>query len=124
MRRVILLLLVALLPLNGWAAASVRCLHETAGGTHPAWNGEAGQGDHVSDVHHGEHAAHAGAVGDGDCAHADCGCCHAAGTAAFGFARLPVIGPAFGHAPVAVADASPDSPSLAGPFRPPRAAAA
>lgn len=139
MRRLILLLLVALLPLNAWmAVASMRCLHEAEGGHHLVQGGDAGRGQHTSHAHHaahgdrvdhfghgdpGEHVTRAG--GDADCAHADCGgCCHAAGTAAFGFARLPVIGRVFADAPVAVVDASPDCPSLDGLFRPPRTASA
>ncbi|MCX7228070.1 MAG: hypothetical protein NTW15_03495 [Burkholderiales bacterium] len=187
MRRVLMMLLVVLLPFNGWAGvASLRCLHEAAGGAavafgHAGQGGHAHRGDavaHVTPAVHAEqvalalhadgadHAGHAGHAGhsdhsyhsdhsdrhrvahgdrvthadadaaaevdatasaaDGvDCAHADCsGCCHASGSVAVGFARLLAVGAAVGGVHAAVADVSPDSPALDGPFRPPRTASA
>ncbi len=145
MRRVMLMLLILLLPLNGWAVvASLGCLHEASSGE-AMHSGHAGQvvhalhADHASHSHH--NAAHgdpvmhadpaaqseapASAAGEVDCAHADCGgCCHASGSVAVGFARLPVVGLAPGGTLATVADVSPDSPALDGPFRPPRTASA
>jgi hypothetical protein len=152
MRRLILFLLVTLLPLNSWlAVASMRCVHD-AQGEHASHAHRAFQADHLdhfghvdhgNSATHGDHSAqvvhpdtggHSAAQfggttvyvgGDIDCPHADCGgFCHAAGTAAFGVARLPLIGPVFGDAPMAVVNASSDSPSLDGLFRPPRTASA
>jgi len=72
-----------------------------------------------------ESGASASAADGVDCAHADCGgCCHASGSVAVGFARLPAVGAAVGGVLASVADVSPDSPALDGPFRPPRTASA
>jgi hypothetical protein len=157
MRRVLLMLLVVLLPFNGWAGvASLRCLHEAAGGAavrgghaghagHAGHSGHAGHGDHGDHGDHTDHADHdpahsaalthadpaaqsdatASATGEVDCAHADCGgCCHASGSVAVGLARLPAVGAVLGGVLATFADASPDSPALDGPFRPPRTASA
>jgi hypothetical protein len=145
MRRVLLMLLVLLLPVNGWAgAASLRCLHEVAGGE-AMHSGHAGQVVHALHADHASHSHHdashgglmmhadpdaqsdatANAAGEVDCAHTDCGsCCHASGSVAVGFARLPAVGSAPGGTLATVADVSPDSPALDGPFRPPRTASA
>jgi hypothetical protein len=143
MRRVLLMLLVVLLPFNGWAGvASLRCLHEAAGGDamHAVQAGHASPSHHGTahshhDAAHGGSVAHAdpaaqsdataSAAGEVDCAHADCGgCCHASGSVAVGFARLSALGAAVGGVLATVADVSPDSPALDGPFRPPRTASA
>jgi hypothetical protein len=150
-RRILLILLVALLPLQ-WsgAAASVRCLHAGAGHGH-ATSAAAGhdRAGHVQAAHHGhgshghashahdhathDHASHAdphgadpatsaaGSLADlGDCGRADCGgCCHGTGTLPAAMPRVPAA-PAFGASPQARVDASPASPSLDGPVRPPR----
>jgi uncharacterized Fe-S cluster protein YjdI len=145
MRRVILLMLVVLLPLNGWAAAaSLGCLHAMVGDSavggaglsdgaaHAGHTVHSDHSDHSDHSHHSHHAgpddhtaAHAAADEGTDCAHAECGvCCHAGSTAAFGVPRLPWTGPDFGYAAAAAAVTSPDSPALDGPFRPPRTASA
>jgi hypothetical protein len=148
-RRILLILLVALLPLQ-WsgAAAAVRCLHGAAGHGHAA-SASTGhdRAGHVHAAHHGhgshdhashDHASHGlgshadphgadpstpadGTLADlGDCGHADCGgCCHGGGTLPAAVQRL-LVAPAFGAPPPARVDASPASPALDGPFRPPR----
>ena len=133
MRRVLLMLLVVLLPLNRWAGvASLRCMHEAAGGE-AMHSGHGGHSHH--DAAHGGPVTHAdpaaqsdatpSGTGEVDCVHADCGgCCHASGSVAMGFARLPAVGAALGGVLATVADASPDSPALDGPFRPPRTVSA
>lgn len=156
MRRVILMLLVVLLPLNGWAAAALPfCAHSAAGGMHASMDARAdlavghghghehaeagtsevreGHPGHDGHAAHDAHAMHDGdaltahgeVAGDPDCVHADCGaCCHATGSAAFGVASVALTGPDFAYVPVGVVAASPDSPALDGPFRPPRTATA
>jgi hypothetical protein len=143
-RRFLLILLVALLPLQ-WsgAAAAVRCLHgaaehghatsastghDRAGHVHPAHHGH-GSHDHASHSlgsHADPYGADPATSGDGtladlgDCGHADCGgCCHGGGTLPAAVQRV-LVAPAFGTPPPARVDASPASPALDGPFRPPR----
>jgi hypothetical protein len=157
MRRMLLIVLVVLLPLQ-WsgAAAAVCCLHGQVQRAHgdrsDAMGGHALGHAHAAHGHpgavHAAHAAHDGppahgdarAVGDvpgrdaasvdgalpglGDCDHGDCGqCCHGTGTAP-PVARVQPSPPAFGMAPAPGADASPVSPTLDGPFRPPRSGSA
>lgn len=172
MRRILLIVLVALLPLQ-WsgAAAAVRCLHGDVHGAHgdradgvpaagtehrpaahrhhPAPGGEAARG-HAgaagdAPATHGGPTGHvdAGTAGDapssdrdaasvdgapvaglGECGHGDCGgCCHGTGTPPPLVQSLPSP-PAFAVARTRRVDASPASPTLDGPFRPPRAASA
>jgi hypothetical protein len=143
-RRILLILLVASLPLQ-WsgAAAAVRCLHGGEGHGHatsaatghdraghvPA--GHHGHGSHSHGSHsHGSHAdphdadpstSAGGALADlVDCGHADCGgCCHGGVTLPAAAQRV-LAARAFGAPPPARVDASPASPTLDGPFRPPR----
>ncbi|MCA3178791.1 MAG: hypothetical protein O9345_14415 [Burkholderiaceae bacterium] len=141
MSRILLILLVALLPLQ-WsgALAAVRCLHDGPGPGHATSAGASQDGaarahaahhehashDHASSHDHGSHGGDTATSAEGtladlvDCGHADCGgCCHGGGTLPAAAHRL-LAAPAFGAPPRARVDASPASPALDGPFRPPR----
>ncbi len=149
MRRILLIVLVALLPLQ-WsgAVAAGRCLHGDAQRVHDAHADAVSVHVHGHDHARSVHRHHPGQVGGvvdgdapssggdvasvdasppaslGDCDHGDCGgCCHGTVTAPPAAQALPSP-PAFGAVPSARVDASPVSPALDGPFRPPRTASA
>jgi hypothetical protein len=161
MRRLLVIVLLALLPLQ-WsgAAAAVRCLHGEAGHAHgargaghPGHSGHSGHAGHDADASHGpdrvsaaheaptphvahhghveapgqaglKHAGHAGHAGFGDCGLGDCdGCCQGTGTPPPVALHLPQP-PSFGAVPASRIDATPASPTLDGPFRPPRSESA